>query len=265
MHPFVILKLIDVVSILFTRSCRSRNTLTHKHCTHSFDFAPRFFFLDLCSCSLAHSFLAIRCFAMLCSVINMLASKFCNLHIRLSLIVLEPSPPNHHNSSGKTHFLPASVINCPNQRKSIAIQPQTKMIEKAKKNATRVAYHRVVSLAGVLVLDQMKSNCDKVLFFRLAFELYLSMAWHGMLLENECLASIKDNANTISPYIEVKELKHVVVVCMFLLSRRGKMALAAAFYLNTQSKTIEPGKYIHFHTLFDCAMCIQLIPPYLHI
>lgn len=138
MHPFVILKLIDVVSILFTRSCRSRNT-------HSFDFAPRFFDPRSVYVAWRIHFWLFYAMLRLCLVINMLASKLCNLHIRLSLIVLEPSPPNHHNSSGKTHFLPASVINCPNaqhnQRKPNAIQAQKKMEKKAKKNATRVAYH----------------------------------------------------------------------------------------------------------------------------
>lgn len=43
------------------------------------------------------------------------------------------------------------------------------------------------------------------------------------------------------------EPKHVV--CM--------LALAAAFYANTQSKTIEPGKCIHFH--FHCSI-VQWAP-----
>lgn len=178
MHPFVILKLIDVVSILFTRSCRSRNTHTHILLILPQGSVP----LIVCVAWRTHFWLfyAMPCHAMLrlCLVINTLTSKFCNLHIRLSLIVLEPSPPNHHNSSGKTHFLPASVINCPN-----AIQPMKKHCypttkeneeKKAKKNATRVAYRS--SLTGVLVFVQMKSKCDKVLFFWLDFELYLSMA-----------------------------------------------------------------------------------------
>lgn len=77
---------------------------------------------------------------------------------------------------------------------------------------------------------------------------------------NECLASIKDNANTISP-------NRIGVRAYSIHTHRlgGKKALAAASHLNTQSKTNEPGKHIHFHTLFDCAMCIQLIPFYLHI